>query len=56
MGQAIQGESKAAGLWPPAGKVGEGGQGVVWPGARAVGFIIILGAVNAWSNFFILWP
>lgn len=47
IGQAIWGEREAAGLWTPMGEVGEVGQGVVWPGARAVGFIIILGPVNA---------
>lgn len=45
--QAIWGESTAAGLWPPVEEVGEGRQGEICPGARLVGFIIILGPVNA---------
>lgn len=54
--QAIWGKRKTAGLWPPAEEVGEGGLALFWPGARAVGFTIILGPVNAWSSFFILRP
>lgn len=54
--QAIWGKRKAAGLWPPAEEVGEGGLALFWPGARAVGFIITLGPANAWSSFFILRP
>lgn len=48
-------ESRRQPGWPPV-EMGEGEQRVFWPGARAVGFIIILGPVNTSRGFFILRP